>query len=250
MAGDPPLNQVVTRTLEAGVRGVLATGWRWNAGVFRAENKDDILFVAAPATQAGFFKNFGKTRRQGVELGLSGQAARGVGVGLYYTYLDATFQSFETLPGASNSTNSVAAADPDDRGEEGGTIQVRPGNRIPLIPRHMLKANLAFDVTPTFSVDLNVVAVGGSFARGNENNAHQPDGSFYLGPGRSGGYAVLNLGSQYRIEPRLMLFAQITNLLDREYSTASLLGATGFDANGNFIARPFANVDAVQHATF
>lgn len=45
MAGDPPLKQVVTRTLEAGLRGT-ANHVQWNAGVFSAENQDDILFVA------------------------------------------------------------------------------------------------------------------------------------------------------------------------------------------------------------
>ena len=42
----------------------------------------------------------------------------------------------------------------------------------------------------------------------------------------------------------------MNNVLDRKYYTASLLSPTGFTANGNFIARPFANPDAVQHATF
>jgi len=249
MAGDPPLNQVVTRTLEVGARGTLPRGTSWSVSAFRAENTDDILFVAAPASpQSGFFKNFGKTRRQGIELGVRSGVGR-LTVGANYTYLDATFQSFETVPGASNSSNSIAA-DSANRGVEGGTIQVRPGNRIPLIPQQLLKANADYHVTPSLSVNLNVIAVGSSYARGNENNAQQPDGVFYLGSGKSGGYAVLNLGTQYRVESRLLLFAQINNLLDRQYSTAALLGPTGFDNNGNFIARPFANVDAVQHATF
>ena len=38
----------------------------------------------------------------------------------------------------------------------------------------------------------------------------------------------------------LKLFAQIQNLFDRQYATAAQLGPTGFDANGNFVARPFA----------
>ena len=73
LAGDPPLKQVVTKTWELGFHGTIADGIRWNAGIFRAENHDDILFVAAPInTQFGYFKNFGKTRREGFEAGLSG----------------------------------------------------------------------------------------------------------------------------------------------------------------------------------
>ena len=43
-------------------------------------------------------------------------------------------------------------------------------------------------------------------------------------------------------------------MFDRSYNTAAQLGATGFDANGNFIARPFpANADGdrpLQYSTF
>jgi outer membrane receptor protein involved in Fe transport len=65
MAGDPPLDQVVTRTVEAGVRGT-SGGFSWNAGLFRATNRDDILFVMSEQTGFGYFRNFGSTRRQGI----------------------------------------------------------------------------------------------------------------------------------------------------------------------------------------
>ena len=248
MAGDPPLNQVVTKTWEAGLRGMYAGGTRWNAGVFRANNDDDILFVAAPnQPQSGFFKNFGKTRRQGVELGLNSNVGK-LTFGANYTYLDATFQSPEIVPGGNNSSNSLATGAV--KGLEGGTIQIVPGNRIPLVPQHIFKLFADYQYTPSLLVNMNVIAIGNSYARGNENNAQQPDGTFYQGPGKSGGYAVLNMGSQYRFEPRLTLLTQVNNVLNREYSTASLLGPTGFTNNGNFVARPFANPDAFQHATF
>jgi outer membrane receptor protein involved in Fe transport len=250
MAGDPPLDQVVTRTWETGLRTTLPFGTHLKVSLFRAENSDDILFVSAPNTaQSGFFKNFGRTRREGLELSAAQPLGR-LTLAASYTYLDATFQSLETLPGAANSSNSAASANAANRGTEGGTIQVQPGDRIPLIPQHLLKAYADYQVTPSFLVSLNTIVVGSSFARGNENNAHQPDGTFYLGSGKSGGYAVFNLGSQWQIEPRLMLYAQMNNLLDRHYSTGALLGATAFTSSGNFIARPFANPDAIQHATF
>jgi outer membrane receptor protein involved in Fe transport len=80
------------------------------------------------------------------------------------------------------------------------------------------------------------VAVSGSVARGNENNAHQPDGINYLGQGESAGYATFNLGANYRVTPKLQLMAQINNVFDTQYNTAAQLGPTGFDANGNFAA--------------
>ena len=45
MAADPPLNQVVTRTWEAGLRRAQGHTTGWNIGVFRAENRDDMLGV-------------------------------------------------------------------------------------------------------------------------------------------------------------------------------------------------------------
>jgi len=250
MAGDPALKQVVTQTWETGVRATLATGIHAKLALYRAENRDDILFVAAPAVpQSGFFRNFGRTRREGLEAAIMHRIGS-VSVGANYTYLDATFQSSESVPGASNSSNSIATANPANRGVGGGTIQIRPGNRIPLIPQHLLKAYVDYQATPTLSFNVNVIAVGSSYARGNENNQQQSDGAFYLGSGKSSGYALVNLGAQYRVQPRLLLFAQINNVLDRQYSTAALLSPTGVTETGSFIARPFANPDAVQHATF
>jgi len=235
MAGDPPLKQVVTKTLEFGLHGLLANGIRWNAGVFRAENHDDILFVAAPNnTQFGYFKNFGKTRRDGLELG----ASRNIGalnIGANYTYINATYQSSESVNGAGNSSNDLALAG--EPGQE-GTIQIRPGNRMPLIPHHMFKVYADYQFTGALSAGLNLIAVGSSIARGNENGAHVPDGTVYLGSGKSGGYAVLNFNTQYQADKQLKFFAQINNLLNRKYNTASQLGPTGFTSNGNFIARP------------
>ncbi len=76
MAGDPPLNQVVAKTWELGVRGGLGPTLRWNLGAFRTENHDDILFVADNQSGFGYFRNFGKTRRQGIEAGMAASRRR------------------------------------------------------------------------------------------------------------------------------------------------------------------------------
>ena len=250
LAGDPPLSQVVTRTIELGVRGTAPSGVQWNAGVFRGQNTDDILFVADNQSGFGYFKNFGKTRRQGLELGLSGKLDK-LNLGAQYTLLDATYQSPETVNASSNSSNDAASA-----GTPGlsGTINIRPGDRIPLIPRQLLKVFADYAVSPAFTLNAGMVAVAGALARGNENNAHQPDGKYYLGPGQSAGYAVFNLGASYRVTPQWQLTAQINNVFDARYETAAQLGATGFDASGNFVARPFGGSSAagypLQHSTF
>ncbi|MES1254537.1 MAG: TonB-dependent receptor [Acidobacteriota bacterium] len=249
MAGDPPLDQVVVSTWEAGLRGGIGQAFNWNIGAFRATNHSDILFVASTATGFGYFRNFGETRRQGVELGVSGRVGR-VSAGAGYTYLDATYQTAETVDGSSNSSNDAAATGV--RGFD-GTIQVRPGNRIPLIPAHLVKAFADLRVTTRASVGLNLVGVSSSYARGNENNQDQPDGTYYIGAGSAPGYAVANLGVRYQVARDVHLVAQVNNVFDTRYYTAAQLGATGLTSTGAFIARPFPAVGGefpVQHASF
>jgi outer membrane receptor protein involved in Fe transport len=250
LAGDPPLNQVVTRTFEAGVRGGEEGRVNWSVGWFRGDNHNDLLFVSSAQTGNGYFKNFGQTRRQGIEVHLNGRIRR-ISLGGNYTFVNATYQSPETVAGSSNSANdSALGASPG----LSGVIQIRPGDRIPLIPQHLLKAFADFQATKKLSVDLDFVAVSRSYARGNENNQSQPDGVYYLGPGTSPGYGVVNLGARYQLQKRVQLFAQINNLLDHHYYTAAQLGPTGFTNQGTFIARPFpADADGnfpIAHATF
>ena len=218
LAGDPPLDQVVTRTFEVGARGGNRNGVSWNAGVFHAENHHDILFVASTQTGFGYFKNFGETRRQGIELGVNSRMGR-VTIGSGYTFLDATYQSSETVDGGGNSTNDSALAGV--KGVE-GTIQIVPGDRIPLIPRHMLKAYADVEVMPKLSVDLDVIAMSSSYARGNEHNLSQTDGTYYLGNGTSPGYGIVNLGGRYDLSKRLQIVAQLNNVFEA-YVTASQL---------------------------
>ncbi len=157
MAGDPPLKQVVTRTVEAGIRSGSEKNIQWSAGWFRAANRDDILFVASEQTGFGYFKNFDKALHQGFELDFGARFKR-VNIGGGYTYLDATFQSEEEVAGAGNSSNEEAQEIP---GLE-GNIEIEPGNRIPLIPQHMLKAYADVQVTSKFVVDLGLFSASGS----------------------------------------------------------------------------------------
>jgi outer membrane receptor protein involved in Fe transport len=233
MAGDPPLDQVVTRTLEAGARG--RAGWLdWTAGVFRAVNHDDLLFLASEQTGFGYFGNVEKTRRQGMEIGVNGAIGR-ISFGGGYTRLDATFQSSYTLDGSSNSSNDAA-----ESGAPGleGNIEVGPGDRIPLIPRHALKAFVEVRAMPTLSVGFDLIAVSESFVRGNENNRHDADGIYYRGAGAAPGYAIAGFDASYRVTPRIYVVAVVTNLFNRRYFTAGQLGANGFTDAETFIARP------------
>ena len=214
MAGDPPLKQVVAKTWEAGLRGRLSDELAWNAGVFTTENHNDIQFIAAN-TSEGYFSNVGKTRRRGVETGLYGKSGA-LSFGGNYTYLDATYQSDMELNGVFNSSN-------DD-----GKIDVKKGDRIPLMPRNMLKLYADYQVTDKFQIGVNTNTVSSTYARGNENNDHDSQNAY--DQGKIAGYTVVNLSASYEIQPKWTLFGRVLNVFDRDYETAALLGQNPFNA--------------------
>ncbi len=258
LSSDPPLQQVVTDTWEAGLRGKpeipFLHNLSWNAGAFRSENHNDILFVAAPQTGTGYFQNFAKTLREGLDADVDGRAGP-VTWGLDWTFLSATYQSTETLDGSANNTNNFAL-----QGYPGlpGVITVQPGDRIPLIPKQSGKAYADYQVTKKLMFELNEVAVSSSYARGNENNAYTADGTYYLGPGVSPGYAITNFRAHYDLTRHLQLAVQIDNLFNHEYYTAAWISNTELTAHGAiqslpfpvYTSGPFAGDAPAQSATF
>jgi outer membrane receptor protein involved in Fe transport len=239
LSSDPPLQQVVTHTWEAGLRGKPEISFlpnlAWNAGLFRSENANDILFVSSVQLGTGYFQNFAKTRREGYDADVSGRFRR-VTWGLNDTFLSATYQSDAVLDGSANNTSDSALS-----GAPGldGNIYIHPGNRIPLIPKQTGKAYATYLITDKFTVDFSELAVSSSYARGNENNAYQSDGKYYLGPGVSPGYAITNFRAHYDLLKYLQLAVQVDNVFNHEYYTAAQLANTGLTAAGTFIARPF-----------
>ncbi|MDB6000770.1 MAG: TonB-dependent receptor [Rhizobacter sp.] len=229
LQGDPPLKQVVSRTLEAGLRGSFGEGMRWNASVFRSANQDDLLFISN-GRSAGYFTNFGRTLRQGVELGLS-QHWRGFDLSVSYSYLQASFRSSACLLAASNSS---AESSPTCSGDD--EIAVRRGNRLPGLPQHSLKVTLDTRPLPNWSVGAQLAAYSSQQVRGNENNAQQPDGQAFFGSGKVGGYAVMNLTSTLNLGGGWEVFGKVSNLFDRRYASGGLLAMNAFDPRGNLMA--------------
>ncbi|MEK6211190.1 MAG: TonB-dependent receptor [Pseudomonadota bacterium] len=211
---DPPLEKVVSRTMEAGARGRWSEALGWNAAVYRTDLKDDIIFISSGgAVNAGFFQNAGKTRRQGLELGMHGRFAK-LSLAANYGYIDATFESALTLNSPVNSS-----ADPGT-----GDIQVSPGNKVPGIPEHSLKLRMEYDFTEAVSVGTNIMYFSSQYARGDENNQDAN--------GRIPGYTLVNLDARYQLNKQLMFFGRITNLFDKEYETLGVLGENFFNGPG------------------
>lgn len=240
MAADPFLKQVVSRTLEAGLRGKLAGDIRWNAGVFRTLSKDDILFVGT-STSAGYFDNFGETLRQGIELGASGRYRR-FDWSASYSYLHATFRSDACVLAENNSSAGASALCAGDE------IRVKSGDRIPGLPAHSLKLGLSWKALDWLRVGGDVQAFSSQYVRGNENNQHRAGstgGETYEGPGKIPGYAIVNVNADADLGAGWEMFAKVTNLFDKHYATGGILAENPF-ANGAFQADP----DDWRHETF
>ena len=234
MAGDPPLKQVVTKTFEGGFRGKVGDSSKWNVSLYRATNFDDLQFIASNTAGAGYFNNVGKTRRQGLDLGLSGEAGD-FRWSTGYSYIKATYEStFDIVNDVNSSTHVDASGN--------NVITVRPGDNIPGIPKHQLKLRGEWRALPTWTIGASAVLFADQYARGNENNQHHADGVNFMGSGKVGGYGVLNLDTRYTLpNTGWQLFAKVNNVFDREYYTSAMLGQNGFNAVGTFAAGAGAN---------
>jgi len=103
-------------------------------------------------------------------------------------------------------------------------IDVKKGDRIPLIPKNILKLYASYQVNDKFVVAANTLTVTSSFMRGNENNA-DPNG-------RLAAYTTLNLTAAYKPFPEWMIFAKVNNVFDREYATSGQLGMNALTPSG------------------
>ncbi len=231
LADDPPLNQVVAKTYEFGGRGKLTDNINWNAGVYQAVNHDDIQFVASnQLTSAGYFKNVGRTKRQGIDFGLNGKLER-FNWSASYSFVRATYDSDIDFVNGSNSEGV----------NTDGIYTAKSGDRIPVIPQHQLKLRGQFTVTPSWNIGANVVGYSNQYVLGNENNNHRANATdcdsgeeCAVGKGKLSGYVIVNLDTQYNFGNGWKMFAKATNIFDREYNLSGRLAESLFDANGQF----------------
>jgi outer membrane receptor protein involved in Fe transport len=230
LQSDPFLKQVVARTVEFGLRGRAPADARWNAAAFRTDSTDDIVFVGTSVSASrGFFQNFGRTRREGFELGFSGRTA-GVEWQGSYSFVRATFESPACVVSQSNSS---AGTSPRCAAEQ---IEVNQGNRIPGVPLHNFKLNVLGRPLDGLTVGSTLMAYSTQYVRGNENNAHRADGGSFSGSGKVAGYALLDLYARYDLGASWQLFAKVSNVLNKDYASAGQLARASFDAQGRFIA--------------
>jgi outer membrane receptor protein involved in Fe transport len=217
LSSDPPtLRQVVAQTWEAGLRGHTraddrsASQWQWAVGLFRANVRDDIYAVAT-SLSAGYFQNIPGTRRQGLEASVR-YVTEHASLYANYSLVDATFAARFRLPSPLN-----------PGADAHGDIAVAPGDRLPGIPRHRLKAGVEWQPRTNVNVGANVSVQSNQPLRGDESNQMAP----------LAGFCLVNLYGRYALSHSTDVSLSVHNALNRRYATFGVLGdPTGIGAPG------------------
>ncbi len=209
LVSDPPLKQVVSRTIEAGARGGFALPdfasgkFEWSAGVYRTLDSNDIMNVPSAITGLGYFVNAGHTRRQGVETSLSYRDET-LSAYLNYTLTDATFRD-TILLGSPNNPLAMALG--------ASSIMVTPGAHLASVPRHRIKAGVDYSITPQWKIGGDIVYTSGSYLRGDEINLL----------GQLPSYALVNLRTSWQATKDFQIYGLIENALDARAMTFGTL---------------------------
>lgn len=195
LVADPPLQQVVAHSYQAGARGNigLADGkLDWSVSLFRTDSDNDIVALASTIAGRGYFTNVPSTQRQGIDLSARYEMASW-SVYASYSYLDATYQFGGTLA-SPNNPNANAS----------GNVSVTPGRRIPLNPANTVRAGGDVEVLDGISLGGELAFTGSQYFDGDPSNLNAKLPST----------VVMNLRGSWQIDPNWQLFATVDNLFD------------------------------------
>jgi iron complex outermembrane receptor protein len=206
LTDDPPLDQVVGRTAEVGLRGqgsYYGGRYTWGAGLFRTLASDDILPITDSAGRV-YFINAGDTLRQGLELSATYETSKW---SMYatYAYVDATLDKCK---------------DP-----SGECAFLESGDELPGIPRNRFKFGFEYWLTPKWKFGADLVAASKQPFFPNEVSAEAiEDGEDVIQS--LAGYTRVDLHTSYDITDNIQVYGLVKNLFNQKYG----LYGTYFDA--------------------
>ena len=200
---DPPLDDVVAKTVEAGLRGQQEM-FNWYSNIYYTQLTDDLFFFSEDEEVSeevsgrlglGNFRNIDKTARAGLEVGLNGQYQQ-LAWFSNYSYVRATFE------------------DNFDYSRNGNLFSVSKGDRLPSIPEHNIKIGVDYAFTPKLSLGATASYHSSQYYRGDEANEDK----------KISGYGLVNLHGRYKLNKNVQFFAKVDNLFDSEYENFGLYG--------------------------
>jgi iron complex outermembrane receptor protein len=193
-----------SRHVEAGLKAHIAPGIRMNAALFEIGTRNEIV-VESSAGGRATFKNAGRTRRSGLELGADAALRHGFEAALAWTRLEAKFR--ETL-------TTVAGA-------PAMAVTVPAGNSLPGVPRSTFYGELRWrHASSGFSAALELQH--GSRVFVNDQNTEAADA-----------YTIASIAAmlvQRQGAWRFTGFLRIDNLGDRRYAASVIVN----EGNGRF----------------
>lgn len=199
---DPPLNQIVAATWEAGVRGGRGRT-DWNVTLFATDARDDIIFVSSGTIRGeGHFENVEFTRRRGLEASVEHVRNERFSAFASYTLQRATFETELRIA-------SRFHPDADD-----AEIAVSAGDQLPTVPSHAVKGGVEAAVTSGLRAAVSVRTQSGQYLRGDEANLLPP----------LPGFVVVDAQVRQRIGDRIAVVVTGRNILGADYATFGILG--------------------------
>lgn len=186
---NPDLDPQRSMTMEAGAKGWIASLLRYDVSVFDTHVRDELVPFEIPGSNGRrYFRNAGRTRRRGAELGANISNGPAV-LMLSYTYSHFRFEDY-AVSGA-----SFAA------------------NEIPGIPAHRLQTAVRISHGPTFVV-IEGEAAGRTFVD-DANSSRAP------------GYFTMNarMGWSRNAAPRLSFTLGAQNVFNRKYASSIAVNA-------------------------
>ena len=196
---DPPLDQVVTQTIEANYTKRF-DNIDLMLNVFHSRSKDDIIFQQAGSVASrGYFINVDETQRQGVEFSV-GSTWEKLTYRLNYNYLNATYESTFT---------SFSPFNP-----QGPDRLVTPGDKIPGQPEHLVKLYADYALTDKARLGAEVISASSQYFRGDEANENE----------KIDGYVIANIYASYRFNDTFTASLRVNNVFDKDYETFGTYG--------------------------
>jgi outer membrane receptor protein involved in Fe transport len=210
LQSDPYLSQVVSQTIEAGMRWKNDHDYNLSLSAYRTVNKDDIIFISKTTT-TGYFSNFAKTQYLGLDINAN-KTWGNWKLNTTYSYLRATYEATADLLGANR------------------TMSITPGMRMAGLPLNKLKVHLDWAATEKWSLGSSMIATSSLVTQGNEDGNID---SGVSGNAKVKGYALFNLNTTYTVQKGFEFFGKINNLFNKRYETYALMSGNSITTVDN-----------------
>jgi iron complex outermembrane receptor protein len=182
------LKPIKAQQAELGVRGAAGV-FTYDLVAYRLEKRDDILTFRDTATNFTQSVNAGRTRHEGIELGLGTHFGRQLSLDVSYSHARHTYQDWVT---------------------SGGDFS---GREIESAPRDLANVRLNWTPAAGARITLEWVKIG-SYWMDAANTTRYP------------GHNLVNARAHWPLSARVALFASVTNLADKRYADSASISSS------------------------